>query len=67
MRPLILVLRIRAMIGTVIGGVGMTAGSVVFVELLGAIRAIEFMAFAGDSSESNGHDEQGNTFHRGAS
>lgn len=66
-RAVILVLGIRAVVGTVISGVGMTTGSVVFMELLCAIRAFEFMAFAGDSSESDGHDEQGNTFHRGAS
>lgn len=66
-RALILVLGIRAMAGTVISGVGMTAGSMVFVKLLGAVRAIEFMAFAGNSSEGDGHDEQGRKFHRGAS
>ena len=67
MRAVFLVLGIRAVIRTVVTGFGMSAGTVVFVKLLGAVRAIEFMAFAGDSSESNGHDEQGNTFHRGAS
>lgn len=67
MRAVILVLGIRAVVGTVITGVGMTAGSVVFVKLFGAVRAFEFMAFAGDTSEGEGHDEQGKTFHRGAS
>jgi hypothetical protein len=43
------------------------ACTVVFVELLGAVRTFEFMAFAGDSKEGNGHHEQGKTFHRGAS
>jgi hypothetical protein len=62
----ILVLGIRAVIGTVISGVGMTAGSVVFVELLGAIRAFEFMAFAGNTGENESREEHGRKFHRGA-
>lgn len=66
-RAVILVLGFRTMAGTVIRGVGMTAGPLVFVELFGAVRAIKFMAFAGDTSEGEGHDEQGKTFHRGAS
>lgn len=59
MRVVILVLGIRA----VIRGFGMAAGSMVFVKLSGFI---EFMAFAGKSSEGDGNDEQGKTFHRGA-
>lgn len=43
------------------------ACTVVFVELFGAVRTFEFMAFAGDTKEGNGHHEQGKTFHRGAS
>lgn len=62
MGVLFLVLGVRAMFR----GIGVAAGAMVFVKLLGAIRAIEFMAFAGKSSEGDGHDEQGKTFHRGA-
>jgi hypothetical protein len=40
---------------------------VMFMELLGAIRPIEFMAFAGNSGKSGGQDEQREKFHRRAS
>ena len=62
MGVVILVLGVRAMFR----GIGMAAGVMVFVKLLGAIRTFEFMAFAGKSSEGDSHDEQGKTFHRGA-
>ena len=64
MRAVILGLGIRAMVGTVIAGLRMSTGSMVFVKLPGFFK---FMAFAGDSSEGASHDEQGKTFHRGAS
>ncbi len=47
--------------------VAVIARSVVFVQLLGAVRTFEFMAFAGDSEEGKGSHEQGKKFHRGAS
>lgn len=50
----------------VIGGT-MGRRSVVLMELLGAVRTFEFMAFAGHTGKSNGHNEQGKKFHRGAS
>ena len=40
---------------------------VVFVELLGAIRTLEFMAFARNTGKGDGQNEQGEKFHRGAS
>lgn len=45
----------------------MGRGRVVFVELLGAIRTLEFMAFAGNTGKGDGQNEQGEKFHRGAS
>ncbi len=38
-----------------------------FVKLPGAVRTIEFMAFARNTRQSNGHEKQGKKFHRGAS
>lgn len=67
MRAVVLLFGVGSVPGSVVAGFRMSAGSVVFVELLGAVRAFEFMAFAGDSGEGGGHDEQGKTFHRGAS
>ena len=46
-----------------LGGVG----SVLFVKLLGAIRTFEFMAFAGNGENGDGHKEDGEKFHRAAS
>ncbi len=42
-------------------------GAMMFMKLLGAIRAFEFMAFAGDGENGNGHKEDGEKFHRAAS
>ena len=42
-------------------------GTVVFVKLLGAIRTFEFMAFARDRENGDGHKEDGEKFHRAAS
>lgn len=39
----------------VVGGVG----AVFFVKLLGAIGAFEFMAFAGNARQRDGHQQQG--------
>ena len=44
-----------------------SVGTVVFMELLGAIRTFEFMAFAGDSANGDGNKEDGEKFHRAAS
>jgi hypothetical protein len=50
------------------GTAGTVAGSgVMFVELLGAVRTLEFVAFAGNARQSNGHEKQRKKFHRGAS
>ena len=46
---------------------GGVAAAVLFMKLLGAVRTFEFMAFAGNTGESNGQNEQGKKFHRGAS
>jgi hypothetical protein len=40
---------------------------VVLVELFRAIGAFEFMAFARHTHQRNGHQQQGEKFHRGAS
>lgn len=40
---------------------------VMLVELLGAVRAFEFMAFARNARERHGHDQKGEKFHRAAS
>ncbi len=37
---------------------------VMLMELLGAIRAFEFMAFAGNGGKGDGHEQQGEKFHR---
>lgn len=54
-RAVFLGLGIRTVVGAMITGVGVTTGSMVFVKLPGFFK---FMAFAGDSSESESHDEQ---------
>lgn len=38
---------------------GSVAAAVLFMKLLGAVRTFEFMAFAGNSGERNGQNEQG--------
>jgi hypothetical protein len=40
---------------------------VFLMELLGAIRPLEFMAFAGNAGQRDSHQQQGEKFHRGAS
>lgn len=40
---------------------------VVLMELLGAVRTFEFMAFARNTGKGDGQNEQGEKFHRGAS
>ena len=40
---------------------------VMLVELLGAIRPFEFMAFTGNAGQRDSHRKQGEKFHRGAS
>lgn len=42
-------------------------GTVFFMELLGAIRTFEFMAFAGNRENRNGHKKDREKFHRAAS
>lgn len=39
--------------------VRITACTVRFVQLLGSIRAFEFMAFAGNARQRDGHQQQG--------
>ena len=70
MRRLFLVLLVRPVLGrgSMTGSRRLMAGGgVVFMELFGAIRAFEFMPFAGNTSNGDGQDEQEKTFHRGAS
>lgn len=40
---------------------------VMLMELFGAIRTFEFMAFARHARKRHGHDKQGEKFHRRAS
>jgi hypothetical protein len=40
---------------------------VVFMELFRAIGPFKFVAFAGCAQQRNGHQQQGEKFHRGAS
>ncbi len=40
---------------------------VMLMELLGAIRPLEFMAFAGNAGQRDSHEQQGEKFHRRAS
>ena len=54
--------RVVAMLFTMIAG-----RSVMFMELPGAIRTFEFMAFTGNTRQGNGHKKQGKKFHRRAS
>jgi len=43
------------------------AAGVVLMQLLGAVRTFEFMAFAGNTGKGNGQKEQREKFHRRAS
>ncbi len=43
------------------------ASTVVLMELLGAIGALEFMALARNGKQGNGHQKNGERFHRAAS
>jgi hypothetical protein len=43
------------------------AGIMMFMQLLGSVRALEFMALAGNARQRNGHKKQGKKFHRRAS
>jgi hypothetical protein len=43
-----------------------TSGGVIFIELLGALRALEFMALAGKGKQRNGHKQDGEKFHHAA-
>jgi hypothetical protein len=63
-RAVVLGFGIRSMADAMITGLRMSPGSMGFVKFPGFFK---FMAFAGDSSESESHDEQGKAFHRGAS
>lgn len=44
-----------------------TVAGAMLVQLLGSIRALEFMAFTGNTGQSNSHKKQGKEFHRRAS
>ena len=45
----------------------MARGGMVFMELPGAVRAFEFMAFTRNTRQGGGHEKHGKKFHRGAS
>jgi hypothetical protein len=45
----------------------MPRGGMVLMELLGAVRAFEFMAFTRNTRQGDSHEKQGKKFHRGAS
>jgi hypothetical protein len=55
------ILRIRVISGTV------SATGMVLVKLLGAFRTFELVTFTRNSAERDGHDQQGEKFHRDAS
>ena len=44
-----------------------SATGMMLVKLLGAIRTFELVTFARNSAERDGHDQQGEKFHRAAS
>lgn len=46
--------------------VRLALGGVMLVELFGAVRTFELVAFAGHAQHRNGHDKQGEKFHRRA-
>jgi hypothetical protein len=46
---------------------GISMAGVMLMELLGAIRPFEFMAFAGNPGKGDGQHEQREKFHRRAS
>lgn len=53
--------------GTRVTGLVAVAGRVLLMELLGTVRPFEFMTFTGNARHSNGHQQEGEKFHRGAS
>ncbi|MES2439762.1 MAG: hypothetical protein V4584_11870 [Verrucomicrobiota bacterium] len=60
LRLLLLVMGRSFGMGVMSGGMlSMGSGAVVFVQLLGAIGALEFMALAGHSEQGNGHKKDG--------
>lgn len=46
---------------------GIPMAGMMLMELLGAIRPFEFMAFAGNSGKGDSNEQQGEKFHRRAS
>ncbi len=59
-------LRVRVISGrTVVRRTGVSG--MMLVKLLGAIRPLEFMAFAGNARERHSQDQKGEKFHRAAS
>jgi hypothetical protein len=45
----------------------MAVGLVVLVQLLGAVRALEFVAFTGNGGDGTNRGDQGEAFHRAGS
>ncbi len=53
---------------TMVGGGTVLGGSTVgFVELLGAVGALEFVSLTGGCNQGNSHEQKGEKFHRAAS
>ncbi len=46
---------------------GIPVAGCVFMELLGAVRTLKFMAFTGNARHRNNHQNQQHKFHRAAS
>lgn len=67
MSRLLLLRLLRAVIGLIAVIRGGAMSGRVLMELFGAVRAFEFMAFTGNTGKGNGQDEQGKKFHRRAS
>lgn len=45
----------------------LAVAGMMLMELFGAVWPLEFMALAGHTQERNGHQQQGEKFHRSAS
>lgn len=51
--------RLRGVAFIAVFGVAMMSGTVVFVQLAGAVGAFEIMAFAGKGEQGNSHQQDG--------
>lgn len=67
MSRLLLLRLLRTVIGLIAVVRGDAMSGSVLMELFGAVRAIEFMAFTGNTGKGDGQGEQGKKFHRRAS